>query len=121
MRLNILGNTLLTEQDRDNIRTHSLYIKSHMPCATFNELQEKFSYKMDIDSEYKMLKHFKGVTTITPMKIDCCINSCITYAARYSHSDLCDFCRERHFDVQGKPRHQFSYMPLVPQLKGLFA
>ncbi|KAG1763807.1 hypothetical protein EV702DRAFT_952302, partial [Suillus placidus] len=111
----------LTEQDRDNLCAHSLCIKSHMPRATFNELHEKFSHKMDIDSEYKMLKHFKGLTTIMPMKIDCCINSCIAYTARYSHSDLCDFCGERHFDAQGKPRHQFSYMPLVPQLQGLFA
>jgi hypothetical protein len=92
-----------------------------MPRATFNELREKFSHKMDIDSEYKMLKRFEGLTTITPMKIDCCINSCIAYTARYSHSDLCDFCGESRFDTQGKPRRQFSYMPLVPQLQGLFA
>ncbi|KAG1747877.1 uncharacterized protein EDB91DRAFT_1007411, partial [Suillus paluster] len=111
----------LTEQDRDNLRAHSLRIKSHMPRAMFNKLCEKFSHKMDIDSEYKMLKRFEGLTTITPMKTDCCINSCIAYTARYSHSDLCDFCGERHFDAQGEPRRQFSYIPLVPQLQGLFA
>ncbi|KAG1729422.1 hypothetical protein EDD22DRAFT_788864, partial [Suillus occidentalis] len=118
---NNIGNTLLTEEDRDNLHAHSLRIKSHMPRATFNELREKFSHKMDIDSEYKMLKCFEGLTAITPMKIDCCINSCIAYTARYSHSDLCDFCGERRFDAQEKPRRQFSYMPLVPQLQGLFA
>ncbi|KAG1744431.1 hypothetical protein EDB19DRAFT_1587316, partial [Suillus lakei] len=111
----------LTEQDRDNLHAHSLRIKSHMPHATFNKLHDKFSHKMDIDSEYEMLKRFKGLTTITPMKIDCCINSCIAYTARYSHSDLCDFCGERCFNAQRKPRHRFSYMPLVPQLQGLFA
>ncbi|KAG1745049.1 uncharacterized protein EDB91DRAFT_1032167, partial [Suillus paluster] len=110
-----------TSLDLSHQRPFSLGIKSHMPCAMFNELHEKFSHKMDIDSEYKMLNHFEGLTTITPMKIDCCINSCIAYTARYSHSDLCDFCGERRFNAQGKPQRQFSYMPLVPQLQGLFA
>ncbi|KAJ8596210.1 hypothetical protein M405DRAFT_689804, partial [Rhizopogon salebrosus TDB-379] len=111
----------LTEEDRDNLRAHSLRIKSHMPRATFNELRSKFSHKMNIDSEYKMLKRFEGLTAITPMKIDCCINSCIAYTSTYRHSDICNFCNETRFDAQGKPRRQFSYMPLVPQLQGLFA
>jgi hypothetical protein len=54
------------------------------------------------------------------LKFDCCFNSCICYAPdEYQELDKCPYCSENRYDVNGKPRKQFSALPLIPILLAL--
>ncbi len=51
-----------------------------------------------------------------PEFYDCCPNSCCCYTGAYEKLKDCPYCREKHYRVDGKPRKQFMYMPLIPCL-----
>ncbi|KIO24452.1 hypothetical protein M407DRAFT_47490, partial [Tulasnella calospora MUT 4182] len=51
----------------------------------------------------------------------CCPNSCICYVGAYSNRQACHHCRKPRFKADGSPAKIFHYIPIVPQIKALYA
>jgi hypothetical protein len=90
-----------------------------MPRSAFNQMRYTFSHKLDLNSLYVTDWRLALLSGVTPVLIDCCVNSCITYTRKYTNYTHCPYCRESRRSNQ-RPRHQFSYLPLVPCLQGFF-
>lgn len=60
------------------------------------------------------------LTGIRAIKHDMCINSCVGYTGPFSELDCCPCCAEPRCDERGKPRKQFSTIPIGPQLQALW-
>src|ERR1700722_3485310 len=114
------GSDVLTEEDRDNIRAFQLKMEGNMPRRVFNQMRRAFQHKMTIDSEWVIIHRLAILSGIEPIKIHCCIKSCIAYTGQYEFLQSCPFCNEARFGTGERPRRIFSYLPLIPRLQAFF-
>lgn len=115
-----LGEHVLTEQDRDNIRAFKLRMVSNMPRTAFDQMRFAFQHKLDISSYWVILHRLAILSEIEPVWYDCCVNSCLAYTGEYEALDCCPDCNATRFNDNGKPRRKFCYLPLIPRLQGYF-
>ncbi|KAJ7224885.1 hypothetical protein C8J57DRAFT_1253129 [Mycena rebaudengoi] len=113
-------NTILTDEDCDNIQAFKLKMISHMPRTAYNQMVYAFSHKLELSSEWVMLHRMAILSGIQPVWYHCCINSCAAYTAAFSDLSQCAYCQEPRFSPTGKPRHMFCYVPIIPRLQGFF-
>lgn len=73
------------------------------------------------DEAFKLIKPF----LLPYISYDVCINECVVFrkTSRYDHSKLkeCPTCGENRFNASGIAKRKFSYYPLGPRLKRMFA
>lgn len=117
----IVGNDILTEKDRDNIRTFKLKMISRMPRTAYNQMAYTFTHKMDLSSEWVTLHRVAILSGIEPEWYDCCVNSCCAYSGDFKDLTECPYdCGEPRFSPSGKSRRMFAYLPIIPRLQGYF-
>lgn len=51
---------------------------------------------------------------------DMCVNSCCLFAGPYEDAATCPYCKEPRLNADGKPRHRFSYIPIIPRLQAYY-
>jgi hypothetical protein len=93
-------------------------IRSKLTAAAFEGGQWAFSGGQPsippLPECHRQLADLAGFDAI---KFNCCFNSCICYATdAYRDLDTCLYCKEPRYDKRGKPRKQFSAIPLIPIL-----
>jgi len=73
------------------------------------------------DEAFKLIKPF----LLPYISYDVCINECVVFrkTSRYDHSKLkeCPTCGENRFNASRIAKRKFSYYPLGPRLKRMFA
>ncbi|KAJ7231818.1 hypothetical protein C8J57DRAFT_1091622, partial [Mycena rebaudengoi] len=116
----LLGNEVLTEEDRDSIRAFKLKMISNMQREVFEQLRHSFGHKLEISSEWVMIHRIAILSRVEPRWYHCCVNSCMAYTGDDSDSVSCRFCAEPRYTSGGKPRRLFCYLPLIPRLQGYF-
>jgi hypothetical protein len=116
----IIGNKIINDDDRDNIRAFKLKMFSNMPRRMFNQVRHTFRHKCAVNSEWVMIRRIAILSGIEPMKIDCCINTCIAYTGKYELREDCPFCHESRYTRDRKPRRTFLYIPLIPRLQSFY-
>jgi hypothetical protein len=109
----------LTDKDRDNIRAFKLRMMSGMERQTFNQMRHLFRHKLEISSDWVILRRMGILSEIEPIWYDCCINSCIAFTGKYANYTNCPHCQEVR-TCNGKPRRAFGYLPIIPRLQGMF-
>ena len=115
-----IGNDILSDEDRDNVRTFNLLMTGHISRRTYSQMRFTFRHKMNLDSQYIIFQRMARLSGVQPLSIDCCKNSCIAYTEKYIYLESCPCCGEARRNQHGKPRRQFVYLPLIPQLQGYF-
>lgn len=76
--------------------------------------------EIQIDSKSVILRRVGTLSGIEPQYIPCCVNSCMAYTGRHMNRDTCCYCSEPRYSAPGKPRRTFCYIPLIPQLQGMY-
>lgn len=110
----------LDEEELDIIRGFAWKLKfGSVPEAAFSALP---GYFPNIGSETwkTTLAYAATLSGIEPIKYDCCINSCVCFYSQHAGANICSHCHEPRFDDKGKPRAQFSYLPITDRLKILY-
>ena len=110
---------MISDADHDNICALNLRLMSNISRRAFNQMRYTFSHKLGLDSLYVSNRRFALLSRVTPLLVDCCVNSCIAYTRKYQNYTHCPYCRESRRS-NGKARCQFSYLPLAPRLQGFF-
>jgi len=114
------GNDIISDRDRDNIRAFKFKMFGNITRRSFNQMRYAFRHKLVIDSEWAMIRRISQLAGINPIKIDCCIKSCIAYTGKYELLERCPFCRQPRFTNDRKIRRTFKYIPLIPQIQSFF-
>ncbi|KZO90959.1 hypothetical protein CALVIDRAFT_465589, partial [Calocera viscosa TUFC12733] len=106
--------------DIDQRRFNAYYTKmaAHLNRSQYNVLHRR--YPEQFPSLAEVSKRVAWVSGITTVRYDCCINSCMAYTGPYEHLDVCKHCTESRFKSGKKPRRQWQYLPLIPQLQGQY-
>ena len=111
---------MITDKDWDNICAFKLKMISNMPHRVYDQLRHAFHHKVDISSEWIILRCLSVLSGLEPKHVDCCINSCVAFTREYVHAEECPFCAEARYSPSCKPRRIFSYLPLIPRLQAFF-
>jgi len=59
----------------------------------------------------------KSSVDIFTKKVDCCRASCVAFSAHRKDLDACDVCHAPRYRIDGKPRMQATYWPLLPWIR----
>ena len=54
-----------------------------MPHRVYDQLWHAFHHKVNISSEWIILRHLSILSGLEPKHVDCCINSCVTFMWEY--------------------------------------
>ncbi|QRW21895.1 Transposase family tnp2 [Rhizoctonia solani] len=102
-------------------------------CVRFKPTEEFFAelirrYQPIDSAEGTRIPSIKRLRTLTrklsglsAKRHHCCVNSCVAFIGYLGHMDTCPVCHEPRLDSAGKPRNIFTTIPLIPQLRSLFA
>jgi hypothetical protein len=120
------GSAELEKADRDLLRAVVYKLKHNgVTEAAFRDLP--YVYPDANTGElptWKEARHrLAQLAALQPRLIDCCVNSCLAYTGPRAELTQCPYahCKEKRRDAAGKPRKQFSYLPLIPRLVAFFA
>ena len=91
-----------------------------MSRVLFDRMQNTFSHKMELDSEWVVTRQIAILTRIEPIVYHCCINSCLAFTGHFTHHQECEICKEPCYAGGLRPRATFVYLPLIPRLQGFF-
>jgi hypothetical protein len=78
-----------------------------------------FRHKLNLDSEYLIQHRIDFLSGVTVVFYDMCPKSCSLYAGEREKRTDCEFCGTLRMS-NGKPACRFSYLPLIPHMKGWF-
>jgi hypothetical protein len=71
-------------------------------------------------STYRIHKRLAKLSSIDPIRIDCCVNVCHAFTGDYAEEAVCSTCEEPCFDSNGKPCQVFEYLPAMPRFQGYY-
>ena len=111
----------LTDEDIDNISAFALRIESSgLPRSTFNQMRHFFRHKISLDTEYLIQQRINFLSDFKAEAYDICINSCCLFVGTRADYMSCDICHTARYDANNKPLSRFTYLPLIPRLRGWF-
>ena len=101
-------------------RAFAFTVRTQMSNDNYAMIKETWPEISDFPSKHTLHTKSQGLAGIEPLPFDCCVNSCVCFAGRYSPLEKCPRCDEPRFEVnfygKKKPRSQFFYIPLIPRL-----
>lgn len=111
----------LSDDDMRAVRAFNLYVDTCMPAQQYGKISLAFPEMNDLPSLFRAQGRAARLSGIKPVKVDCCMNSCCAYTEQYRSLSRCPFCKAERYGGDGKPRKQFSYLPITDRLTQLFA
>lgn len=57
---------------------------------------------------------------LEPQYHDCCVNSCCCFVGPNEDLEVCPHCSAPHYQSNGRPQKQFTYVPVIPRLISMF-
>lgn len=119
----------LSESDTLITQAFNYKVNTDISGVAFSKLSHAFPTRLqDLPSEQCIRTRVATLAAFDGIKIDCCINSCITYTGVYKNLTTCPYleCKQPRFEDDpnhpGKQRTQciFLYIPLIPRLLNMY-
>jgi hypothetical protein len=73
---------------------------------------------LSFDQAKRRLRKLSGVV---PIKHDMCTSSCAAFTGAYSELDACPYCGAPRYNANGRPRREFTTIPIGPVLQAFYA
>lgn len=118
--ISLLGSSLLTVEDKQNIRMFTLKYCHNITNLLHTDLCEQFQNELSILTGFTLQKRILKLTGWNPVCHDCCINSCIAYTGLLQRLEFCPHCKTPQQDEHGKTAPYFT-LPLSPQIASLYS
>ncbi|KAK6992593.1 hypothetical protein R3P38DRAFT_3429840 [Favolaschia claudopus] len=111
----------LTEAAMNAIRAHNLKVSIDLGARAYTKTKRAFPQLKDLPSLAHLQSEITFLSGVTPVRYDCCSNSCCCFVGPYADLDTCPYCDAARYDSQRRPRATFDYLPLIPRLQAMFA
>lgn len=118
--LRYLGDILLPEEERDNVRAFRLRFLVNIPRDAYRQVRHGLKHKILLSSEWVVLRRIALLSGVQPVWYECCINSCLCYLGEFINATACPDCNEPRKSPSGHPRRYFCYIPFTPRLQSYF-
>ncbi|RDX41076.1 hypothetical protein OH76DRAFT_1365224, partial [Lentinus brumalis] len=114
------GRTNLAEDDQELLRAFALKVQDFLSESTFDKFQRTFRSCRNLGSARLARRRIEFLSGLQPVRYDCCVNSCVSYASpSYASLTRCPKpkCEEPRYTADGKPRKVHVHIPLIPRLQ----
>lgn len=108
----------MDEEDMNLLRAYNFKIEERLTEKAFNKLPYAFP-SANVKSFKRTEHRVQRLSGFQPVLYDCCINSCVCFTGPYEKFTQCPVCSTGRLDDGGRPRAQFSYLPLIPRLRAM--
>lgn len=108
----------MDEGDLGLLRAYAFKIEERLTQKAFNKLPLVFP-SANVESFKKTEHRVQRLSGFQPVLYDCCINSCVCFTGPYEKLNDCPVCSTGRLDDEGRPRAQFSYLPIIPRLRAM--
>ncbi|KIO21589.1 hypothetical protein M407DRAFT_50226, partial [Tulasnella calospora MUT 4182] len=102
------------------IKAFKFLLETNLGANAYLKLRQTFK-GLDIPSLKVLRRHMHSLSGLEPALYDCCSNSCMCFAGPHAEKLSCDHCRAPRYLPNGKPANQFQYIPIIPQIRALYA
>ncbi|EPS95239.1 hypothetical protein FOMPIDRAFT_19972, partial [Fomitopsis schrenkii] len=110
----------LDDEDLATLRAYALKTETHMPFSTYTKLPYAFP-DAHIPTTDRGKSRAAFLSGLKPEVYDCCENSCCAFVGPHAEREQCPYCKSPRYNEDGFPVKEFSYLPLIPRLKGFNA
>lgn len=103
-----------------SVKTYKLQMEVNLGSNAYQKIRATFD-DLNLPS-IKALRHeMHNLCGLEPILYDCCKNSCLCFVGPYADLNDCPYCNHGRFKPDGRPYNQFHYLPLIPQVRALYA
>jgi len=92
-----------------------MMLRNNLTALSFDEMSYTFS-NAGMETLAKTRSHAWYLSHFKPVKLECCVNSCVCFTGLHASLNECPRCKTSHLNKSGEARRTFSYMPLIPRL-----
>ncbi|KAB5587700.1 hypothetical protein CTheo_8858 [Ceratobasidium theobromae] len=112
----------LTEEEMDSIKMMAIRLFGHISQRNYERIRYSFQEKIHLLSSYRLHRKLTILSGISPLSIDCCVNSCHAFTGRYAKEEFCSKCKQACYTsgLRRKACQVFEYLPITPRLQGYF-
>ncbi|QRV81550.1 Transposase family tnp2 [Ceratobasidium sp. AG-Ba] len=108
------------------IRAFNYKVDTDISGRAFSKLPRAFPDELGtLPSEKIIRKRASRLSGFDPIRIHCCVRSCVAFTGIYENLDACPLCKEPRYKWNAekeawRPRRVFQYLPLIPRLVNMF-
>ncbi|QRV98713.1 Transposase family Tnp2 protein [Ceratobasidium sp. AG-Ba] len=108
------------------VRAFNYKVDTDISGRAFSKLPRAFPDELGtLPSEKIVRKRAARLSGFDPLRVDCCVNSCIAYTGDYENTSTCSYCREPRYKYneekqEWQSRRHFQYLPLIPRLVNMY-
>ncbi|KIO23573.1 hypothetical protein M407DRAFT_46621, partial [Tulasnella calospora MUT 4182] len=102
------------------IKTFKLQMEVNLGANAYQKFRATFT-NLELPSLKTLRREMHDLCGIEPVVYHCCKNSCMCFAGPYTTLTSCLYCQHDRFKPNGQPYNQFHYIPLIPQIRALYA
>ncbi|KZO89561.1 hypothetical protein CALVIDRAFT_491636, partial [Calocera viscosa TUFC12733] len=107
----------LSINDQRCFKAFKAKTEAHLSISQYDTLHKHFPQSFPPLSEVQ--RRVKALSEVKAVSYDCCVNSCMAYTGLLADLQQCPHCNEPRLK-EGKPRKQYQYLRLIPQLKAQY-
>lgn len=93
-----------------------MMLRNNLTASSFDEMSYTFS-NAGMETLAKTRSHARYLSRFEPVKLECCVNSCMCFTGPHADLNECPRCKMSRLNESGQARRTFSYMPLIPRLR----
>lgn len=105
----------------DAIKVFKLQMEVNLGANAYQKIRATLSDNVNLPSLGTLHREMYDLCGLNPTLYDCCISSCMCYVGPYADLQSCIYCHHPRLKPDGHPYNQFHYLPLIPQIKALYA
>jgi len=111
-----LARSSISDHDLDILHPFAMMLRNNLTTLSFDEMSYTFS-NAGMETLAKTRSHAWYLSRFEPVKLECCVNSCVCFTGLHAGLNECPRCKMSHLNESGEARRTFSYMPLIPRLR----
>jgi len=115
-----LARSSISDHNLDILCLFVMMLRNNLTALSFDEMSYTFS-NAGMETLAKTQSHAWYLSCFKPVKLECCINSCVCFTGLHASLNECLRCKTSHLNESGEARRTFSYMPLVPRLRAFMS
>ena len=110
-----LARSSISDHDLDILRPFAMMLRNNLTALSFDKMSYTFS-NAGMETLAKTRSHAQYLSRFEPVKLECCVNSCVCFTGLHASLNECLRCKMSRLNESGEARRMFSYMPLIPCL-----
>jgi hypothetical protein len=92
----------------------------HISQRNYERIRYSYREKIRLLTLQRLHTRVASLSGVSPLIIHCCVKICHAFTGDKSNLTSCSLCGAPRYDLKGRPRKVFEYLPSLPRFQALF-